>query len=263
MRKPPFKFTKPLLSVVIPTLNEADNIRATIAAVLANASNFPHFEIVVADSGSEDATELEVAKAEIDAATAGVRLQLVKVLGKKGPATARNTGVTKARGKQLFFLDADTTIDPNFLRENLARIQTHQLAAAGVYMRPDSKKLIDTLLVGTLNKVLRLVQYTRKAAAFGAALFVERKVFRQMGGFDRDIGFGEDIDLIQRMVKAGHYFRMLPSSVITSARRAEEHGRWHLLKQVMRLGWHLFRHKTTKGSGIEYQFGHYQKTKKK
>lgn len=251
---------EPLLSVVICTLNEEENIRRTVRAVLDNVADFPSFEIIVADSGSDDTTEAEVYKAQRDAARFGIKLSLIKA-PVRGVSIARNTGASIAEGKHLFFLDADTTIDDKFLRRNLERMEKRKLAVGGIYMKPDSGELIDEVLVGSVNKFLHMAQRTPRAGAFGAALFFERSVFHQMHGFDPDIKLGEDIDLVRRTVKAAYSFEMLPDSVVTSARRAEMEGRLSLLIRTLRLAIYFARHDTTKGANIKYDFGHFNKNK--
>ena len=91
----------PFVSILIPAYNEELVIANTIKSLLA--SDYPHYEIIVIDDGSQDATSKIVTdkfKGE-----ACVRLFTVPNAGK---AAALNTGLRHARGEIIIALDADT-----------------------------------------------------------------------------------------------------------------------------------------------------------
>jgi glycosyltransferase involved in cell wall biosynthesis len=103
---------QPLVSVVIPCLNEADNIEECVRrARLALEAGALDGEVVVADNGSDDGS------AEL-AAAAGAR---VVHEPRRGYGSAYRAGFTAARGEYIVMLDADLTYDfaeiPRFVRE--------------------------------------------------------------------------------------------------------------------------------------------------
>ena len=113
----------PLVSVVIPTFNRAENLKRALASVLGQT--ITDIEVIVVDDGSTDQTR-GVLSQNHDS-----RL-LVEYLHKNsgGPSIPRNVGVWKARGEWLAFLDSDDWWEPEHLESKLAAIASSGTRAA-------------------------------------------------------------------------------------------------------------------------------------
>lgn len=101
--------TLPLLSVVMPTRNQAAFIRAAIDSVLAQATDLPGpLELVVADGASDDGTQAVLA------ALAAERPGVVHWVSEPdhGPADAVNKAVARARGEIIGWLNSDDLYTP-------------------------------------------------------------------------------------------------------------------------------------------------------
>lgn len=98
---------QPLVSIVIPTYNEAEDIARTLEACLA--IEYPHKEIIVVDD-SDDATPEVVAGFE----SAGVQL-IHREQNCGGRSGARNDGIERSRGEIVVILNADVFPNPDFL----------------------------------------------------------------------------------------------------------------------------------------------------
>src|SRR3954462_6988719 len=87
---------RPLISIVIPSYNQAHFLREAIESVLAQS--YPALEIIVVDDGSRD-----------ESATVAMRYPNVRCLRQPnmGVAAARNTGLRHSSGEYLVFLDQD------------------------------------------------------------------------------------------------------------------------------------------------------------
>lgn len=108
----------PIVSVIIPSYNAADYIVQTLESVLAQT--LTDIEVIVVDDGSTDNTRNIVA----DFANKDPRLMLVEQANQFA-GVARNNGMSKARGKYLYFLDADDYIESNALEELVNAIEQH------------------------------------------------------------------------------------------------------------------------------------------
>ena len=190
------------ISVIIPTLNEAQNIRATLAPL-----RHPAFgEVLVADGGSLDRTVAEAAPA-------------AKVLtAPTGRARQMNTGAATASGDVLLFLHADTLLPPTAADDITAALADPRVVGGHFAARiaPDR---------GLLWLVGRMMSWRARLTGIATgdqAIFVRRDVFEQLGGFP-DIPLMEDIAFSRRLKRAGRV-AALRSCVMTSGRRWEQHG---------------------------------------
>jgi rSAM/selenodomain-associated transferase 2 len=190
------------ISVIIPTLNEAQNIRATLDRL-----HHPAFsEILAAEGGSQDGTVALVAP-------------VAKVLtAPTGRARQMNTGAATASGDVLLFLHADTLLPPTAADDITAALADPRVVGGHFNARitPDR---------GLLWLVGRMMSWRARLTGIATgdqAIFVRRNVFEQLGGFP-DIPLMEDIAFSQRLKGAGRV-AALRSCVMTSGRRWEQHG---------------------------------------
>jgi glycosyltransferase involved in cell wall biosynthesis len=106
-----------LVSIITAAYNAEAHIAETIRSVLAQT--YSHWEWIVVDDGSTDATR------EIVAAIADPRVRLVAAEHSGLPAAARNRGVTEARGKYVAILDADDVWTSDKLAAQMACFEAH------------------------------------------------------------------------------------------------------------------------------------------
>ncbi|NHQ60139.1 glycosyltransferase family 2 protein [Chlorobium sp. BLA1] len=94
------------LSVVIPVMNEVENIKPLFAALASSLAGIDH-EIVLVDDGSTDGTVAEIQ------ANAPSNLQLVVLNKNYGQTTAMAAGIDHAKGDLIATLDGDLQNDPS------------------------------------------------------------------------------------------------------------------------------------------------------
>ncbi|MBA4147655.1 MAG: TIGR04283 family arsenosugar biosynthesis glycosyltransferase [Verrucomicrobia bacterium] len=193
-----------MISVVIPTLNEAEHLPLTLERIRANAAAH---EVIVADGGSTDAT-LQVA----------MRRGAKVVCSDKGRARQMNAGAQVAMGNILLFLHADTQIHPGGLRQIEEALKETRIVGGGFARKFDS----DSLFLRCTCAVA-----TMRCSLFGwflgdQGIFVRRDVFEQLGGFKEMAAF-EDVDFSRRLAGSGRTVTLKPA-VISSARRFSQRG---------------------------------------
>ena len=104
------EMSDPLFSVIVPTYNNEREIRRCIESILCQT--YRNFELILIDDGSQDLTSLYCDQfSEKD--------DRVKVVHKEnaGAAAARNTGLFLAKGRYIYFVDADDWVDNTLLYE--------------------------------------------------------------------------------------------------------------------------------------------------
>ncbi len=102
-------------SVVIPLYNKRDYVADAIAS-LARQDKKPDEIIIVDDASSDDSPRhAQQALAEHARALSGTRIELIRLDRNRGPGHARNTGLERATGELISFLDADDRYRPDAL----------------------------------------------------------------------------------------------------------------------------------------------------
>lgn len=104
-----------LISVIMAAYNAESTIRRSIASVLSQT--YPHFELLVIDDGSHDAT----AAAADEMAAGDARIRVLKNGENHGVSYTRKRGLDAARGAWVAILDADDTWAPEKLEKQIAR----------------------------------------------------------------------------------------------------------------------------------------------
>ena len=170
-----------MLSIVIPTLNEAARLPATLAALAGG----PETEIVVSDGGSKDGT---VALAQ----EAGVTI----VSGNRGRGAQLAAGAAAAKGDWLLFLHADTRLAAGWRAVADAFIAdpgNRQRAGYGRFRLDDADRRARTLEARVAWRCRRF------GLPYGdQGLLIGRAFYRSLGGY-RPIPLFEDVDLVRRI----------------------------------------------------------------
>lgn len=91
-------------------------------------------------------------------------------------------------------------------------------------------------------------------------MYIKRRAFERIGGFDDSIAVGEDLEIVYRMVKKGGKFSLINDpKVHTSPRRFEREGRIRFALKATRSFIRIVRH-GYKNNPIEYEFGHFNES---
>lgn len=181
----------PRVSVVIPTHNRPDFLRAAISSVLHQT--FEDFELVIVDDASETNT-LEVVDSFHDR-----RLKLIRHENRKGGSAARNTGIVNSRGAYVAFLDDDDEWLPEKLRLQVDLLQNSPARVGIVY----SGYLAVERATGEVWDVRRP---TRKGdlseqllqdnwVGSPSSVLARRECFQNAGLFDESLPSFQDYDL--------------------------------------------------------------------
>ncbi len=189
-----------MISIIIPTLNEAAAIERTLRAAMAAEGEK---EIIVVDGGSEDGAP------EI-AARCGARV----VHSARGRGVQLRAGAGIARGDVFWFLHADT-IAPAGSLDAIRSALRDPLVAGGNF---------SLIFEGGSRAAAHLTWIYPKLRTLGlsygdAGIFIRRTVYESIGGM-RPVALFEDLDLVRRLRRAGRFVR-LECPLVTSSRRFE------------------------------------------
>lgn len=174
------------ISVVVPVYNGERFLREALESVAAQTMAV--HELIVVDDGSTDAS------ASVALACAGVTLILQ---ANAGPSAARNTGILRASGDAVAFLDADDL----WLPEKLERQVAHLEGDVGIVLARHWHRVEPGTEVPPA--VQRVIDRDGKSGGIPSGWLVTRAAIESVGLFDERLRLGEDVDWLARARDAG------------------------------------------------------------
>jgi len=210
-----------MISFIVPAHNEQTCLGRTLQAIHESARIVGQpYEIVVANDASTDATA-EVARQN--------HARVVDVNHRQIAAT-RNSGARAASGERLFFVDADTIINPRAVASAL-RVMDQGAVGGGALARFDGNSpLYARLLMWWLALWAKLA-----GIAGGAFMFCTREAFEAVGGFDERLFGAEDAAMSWALKRKGR-FVVLWRCVLTSGRRLRGIRGLQMIAALIRMG---------------------------
>ena len=189
----------PRISVIIPLYNKELYIGRAIDSILSQT--IQDFEIIIVNDGSTDKS-CTVVESYTD--------KRIKVLSQEnmGVSVARNRGVQEARAEIVAFLDADDEWLPIFLETILDLADKFPMAkhyATGYKLIQSNNILIKSYLPEKGCRYIPSYLHERVKAGIRnhfvmmSGVAVSRALYLQIGGFNKNISYGEDLDLYERL----------------------------------------------------------------
>ena len=199
----------PILTVVVPCLNEERTIGGQLSALAAQEWGRP-WEVIVVDNGSEDAS-VAVVEAYLERLPA---LRVVDASEQRSQAHALNVGVREARAEAVAFCDADDEVAPGWVAAMGEALLGHQLvgcAADGAKLNEPWARTVRVLDPDRPSK-LWFPPYLPFAGSGG--LGVHRRIHELANGFDEAMPVLFDVDFCVRAQLLGAEFVHLPHALI-------------------------------------------------
>ncbi|MDP3724836.1 MAG: glycosyltransferase [Nanoarchaeota archaeon] len=218
------------LSIIIPALNEAKYIEASIQALLNQSVPRKNFEIIVVDNGSKDKTKEVSKKAGADK---------VVTEKQKGTNIARQRGVEESEGNILVFLDADCVPPPDWLQKIEKLLKQEDVAAvSGPYdygfkgVKLLLEKFYEYVLMVHLDTTFYILFGRRAGQIMGGNFAAPRKTIEKIGGLPPLTFDGDDSTTAMMIARnVGKVLFTTQLEVKSSPRRFEKRG---LLKVTAR-----------------------------
>lgn len=212
----------PRISIVVPMLNEALELPATLAALRVGLD--AGCELILVDGGSSD-----------DSVAIAGAAGFSPITGPRGRARQMNTGAASSCSEVLLFMHADTR-----LPDDAVALIEHALAS-GRYRwgRFDVRISGRPRMLRVIARLMNLRSRLTGIATGDQAIFVTRAAFAAVGGFP-DQPLMEDIELSRRLLELSRP-ACIRTPVVTSGRRWEQRGLWRTMLLMWRLRWAYWR----------------------
>ncbi len=209
-----------MLSFIVPAHNEQACLAGTLKAIheAAKSTDQP-YEIVVVDDASTDAT-VEIAQQNV--------ARVISVNHRQISAT-RNSGGRASLGERLFFVDADTIINPRVVASAMRAMDKGAAGGGAPAHFQWPVPLYAPLLLFWINLFMRVA-----GISAGAFMFCTRDAFLAVGGFDERLFGAEDAAMSWALKRAGRFVVLWPH-VLTSGRRTRGKGGVRMVIALLRM----------------------------
>jgi GT2 family glycosyltransferase len=199
---------RPFLSVIVPAHNAARLLPDTLGALGASDLDRRHWELIVVDDASTDATAV---------VAAGFADVVVRLAGRPhGPAFARNRGSEVCDGRVLVFVDADVRVAPDALGKLMRLFEKEPELGAAFGSYDDQPPAPG--IVSRYRNLLHHYHHHRgagDAGTFWAGLgAIRASVFHEVDKYDEwhyERPQIEDIELGRRIRRAGYRILLDPT----------------------------------------------------
>jgi glycosyltransferase involved in cell wall biosynthesis len=198
MVAPHLKGNPPTVSVIVPVYNGARTIGSCLESLLGQTYPGNAYEIIVVENGSNDNTTAIVAEYPVTLYHSQVR----------GPAAARNLGVSRSRADIVAFTDADCVAHREWLVELIGPYEDADTGGVGGTIHPYSdgrQTLIQRFCAEHPAPSTPLVAaHGFMPYLYTANCSYRRPLITQIGGFNANLLTAEDVDLAWRLQIESH-----------------------------------------------------------
>jgi mycofactocin system glycosyltransferase len=203
------------VTIVIP-------VRDNASGLLRLVTSLRGLHIVIVDDGSSTPVRSE------DFVGVHTDIEILRHAQSRGPAAARNTGLTACKTGYVAFLDSDVVPRRGWLEALLGHFcdPTVALAAPRIVGLAQTDHMVaryeavrSSLDLG--HREAPVIPYTSVSYVPSAAIICRTSALRDIGGFDETLRSGEDVDLCWRLVEAGARLRYEPIAQVAHDHRTE------------------------------------------
>lgn len=203
-----------MISVIIPTFNEEENIAQCLVSLSHQSIPRSEYEIIVVDGGSKDAT-CEIAKKYADK----VFTQTSKKVG-----GARNDGVMAAKGDIIATTDADCILPPHWIRRIAEDFSDKDIVQVYGPVYPIEEGIGHRFSLFLANTFSRIGYYSRTFYyTLGCNTAFRKEAFVKSGMY-RCIDAGDDLEIAMRLKDLGSIYFDERLKVGFSMRRYQKFG---------------------------------------
>lgn len=183
------------VTVIIPVFDDPEGLTATLKSLQLQSLQKSMFEVVVGNDG--DSNLIDEICTRFDVSCASLKNNM-------GSYSARNKALSEAAGDTLVFLDANVTVDTNYLEKVLAAIQYSDYIVGSIKI--DESELSDSSHFFEFACAFNNQKnYEKFHYAPTANLIVKRRVISEVGGFDGTLRSGGDLEFGNRVYDNGAF----------------------------------------------------------
>lgn len=210
------KINHPVVSIIIPSFNRpVQTLRAVESAL---NQNLEYIEVVVIDDNGKGASQQVETFNALAAHIKKNDIQYIAHEKNLGGNSARNTGVQKARGKYIAFLDSDDEFLPKKIETQLAYIESKNdpsikgVTCGRINIKNSNVFRVDRFeFEGNLTFHLLSLEFSLGA---GSTLLIEKSALKEIGLFNTKLLRHQEIEMLIRYFRNGFKIKVLPAPLV-------------------------------------------------
>ncbi|MQQ09616.1 glycosyltransferase [Epibacterium sp. SM1979] len=165
--------TPPVLSIIVPMYNEADNVDELLNRLVSVVSEIePQYEIILIDDGSRDATASRI----VEAAEQNEQIKCLVLSRNFGKEAALNAGLSHASGQAVIQIDADLQHPPEIIRTFYVEWRNGAELVYGQRTSRDGEGAARSFMTRSFYKLFAAVSDVKLMKGLGDFLLMDRKV---------------------------------------------------------------------------------------
>lgn len=204
---------KELVSIVMPVYNSEEYLEEAVESCLTQT--YQNIEIIAVNDGSTDSSQEILERL----AMADHRIKILKQAN-EGSASARNVGIKSSKGDLIALLDSDDIMFPERIEIQKSFLDKHPdihiVSSLANYIDRDNRVIGRNYTY--INSIADCVEHIRNDKiifCLQSGILMRKMSFEQVGGYQNDLRYAQDIDLINRMVEGGLYLIVLPKILVS------------------------------------------------
>ena len=192
-----FKYTsvERFTSVVIPVYRDAYGLEQTLNSLTKQTVPETDYEIIVSNDGGDE---------NVSHVCQQYQVREIRIIPNRGSYYARNRALEESYGEYLAFIDADVTVRPDWIETGRDELQSADYSGGPVII-DESKIKEPAHFYESLYGFPTEDFFYEQHFCVTANLFVKRRVFEEIGGFDERLRSGGDNEFGKRVFYAGKY----------------------------------------------------------
>jgi len=192
------------ISVVIPVYKDYMGLEDTLQSLKNQTLSEDNYEIIVANDGADRRIRQICEKYGV---------KMVSISPNQGSYNARNRAIELSKGEYLAFVDADIEVTKDWLERGKEALEKYDYVAGDVIIDKSKLKNIAHYYEYCYGFPIKNYMHLRH---FGvtANLFVRRRVFEELGGFDKRLRSGGDVEFGNRVYMAKRFKQVYKRNVI-------------------------------------------------
>jgi len=165
--------TSPVLSIIVPMFNEADNVDELLNRLVSVASEIdPQYEIILIDDGSRDATAMRI----VEATEQNGQIKCLVLSRNFGKEATLNAGLSHASGQAVIQIDADLQHPPEIIRTFYAEWKNGAELVYGQRTSRDGEGAARSFMTRSFYRLFAAVSDVKLMKGLGDFLLMDRKV---------------------------------------------------------------------------------------